>query len=74
MVGTAKLLVHRLNNLGRDDALYLPNAANEYIFDKYKSYTRPDDLPRNGGSACISVRFMVSGLLGISLKRRHAKP
>jgi GT2 family glycosyltransferase/glycosyltransferase involved in cell wall biosynthesis len=49
VVGTAKLLVHRLNNLGRDDALYLPNAANEYIFDKYKSYTRPDDLPRNGG-------------------------
>lgn len=49
VVGTAKLLVYRLNNLGRDDALYLPNAANEYLFDRYKNYACPDDLPRNGG-------------------------
>ena len=48
VVGTAKVLVQRLNDLGRDDALYLPNAANEYIFDKYKSYARPIDLPSNG--------------------------
>ncbi|AZD89462.1 MULTISPECIES: glycosyltransferase [Pseudomonas] len=45
VVGTAKLLQKRLQDLGRSDALYLPNAANEYIFDKYKSYSRPIDLP-----------------------------
>lgn len=45
LVGTAKLLVQRLTNLGRADTLYLPNAANEYIFDKYKSYSRPVDMP-----------------------------
>ena len=48
VVGTAKILVERLVNLGRDDALYLPNAANEYIFDKYKTYTRPIDFPSQG--------------------------
>lgn len=48
VVGTARLLVDRLHNMGRKDALYLPNAANEYIFDKYKSYQRPKDLPSNG--------------------------
>ena len=45
VVGTAKILVKRLQDLGREDALYLPNAANEYIFDKYKNFSRPDDLP-----------------------------
>lgn len=45
VVGTARLLVSRLHRLGRADALYLPNAANEYIFDKYKAYARPVDLP-----------------------------
>ena len=45
VVGTAKLLVNRLENLDRADALYLPNAANEYIFDKYKKYSKPNDLP-----------------------------
>jgi len=47
VVGTAKVLVQKLIDLGRSDALYLPNAANEYIFDKYKSYSRPVDLPGN---------------------------
>ena len=45
VVGTAKILVKRLQYLGREDALYLPNAANEYIFDKYKNFSRPGDLP-----------------------------
>lgn len=45
VVGTANLLVRQLQDLGRADALYLPNAANEYIFDKYRTYTRPADLP-----------------------------
>lgn len=47
VVGTAKILVRKLCDLGRDDAVYLPNAANEYIFDKYKIYSRPADLPTN---------------------------
>lgn len=46
VVGTAKVLVKKLQELGRNDAMYLPNAANEYIFDKYKKYERPSDLPR----------------------------
>lgn len=45
VVGTAKILVQRLNELGRKDAIYLPNAANEYIFDKYKKYSKPFDFP-----------------------------
>ena len=45
VVGTAKVLVNKLHELGRSDAMYLPNAANEYIFDKYKKYERPSDLP-----------------------------
>ncbi|OAE41224.1 glycosyltransferase [Brucella intermedia] len=45
VIGTARVLVSQLNKLGRDDAIYLPNAANEYIFDIYKDYERPSDLP-----------------------------
>ena len=45
VVGTAKVLVNKLRELGRYDVVYLPNAANEYIFDKYKKYERPIDLP-----------------------------
>ncbi|HHT8377760.1 MULTISPECIES: glycosyltransferase [Citrobacter] len=45
VVGTAKLLVKRLEDLGREDAIYLPNAANEYIFDKYRKYSKPFDMP-----------------------------
>ena len=48
VIGTATILVERLISLGRKDALYLPNAANEIIFDKYKSFNRPSDLPSNG--------------------------
>lgn len=44
--GTAQILVENLRNKGREDVLYLPNAANEYIFDHYKSYPRPGDLPK----------------------------
>ncbi len=47
VVGTAKILTQRLKDLGRDDAVYSPNAANEYIFDKYKTCPRPLDLPEN---------------------------
>lgn len=53
VVGTAKLLVQRLVDLKRADAWYLPNAANEYIFDKYKSYARPTDLPTNNKKTAL---------------------
>ncbi|MEL4073350.1 glycosyltransferase [Ochrobactrum sp. GPK 3] len=47
VIGTAKILVKQLKKLGRQDAIYLPNAANEYIFDSYKKHDRPIDLPFN---------------------------
>ncbi len=47
VIGTAKILVEKLRQMHRDDAIYLPNAANEYIFDKYRKYERPADLPIN---------------------------
>ncbi len=55
VVGTAKVLVKKLQSMGRNDAVYLPNAANEYIFDKYKNYDRPLDLP--GKSRKIALYF-----------------
>lgn len=45
VAGTAQILVEKLRHKGRDDALYIPNAANEYLFDYFKSYPKPKDLP-----------------------------
>jgi GT2 family glycosyltransferase/glycosyltransferase involved in cell wall biosynthesis len=45
VVGSARVLVEKLRSLGRADAIYAPNAANEYIFDKYGEFARPIDLP-----------------------------
>ncbi|MFO3795856.1 MAG: glycosyltransferase [Anaerolineales bacterium] len=45
VLGTAQVLVEALKRKGRADAFYLPNAANERLFDKYKIYERPPDLP-----------------------------
>lgn len=53
VVGTAALLVKRLMDMGRIDALYLPNASNECIFDKYRSFSRPADLPTRGRRRAI---------------------
>ena len=53
VVGTAKILVGRLTAHGRTDALYLPNAANEYIFDKYKSHPRQIDMPTRGKGTAL---------------------
>ena len=44
-IGTARVLVQKLRDLGCGHAIYLPNAANEYIFDKYKNHLRPSDMP-----------------------------
>ncbi|SIP88136.1 polysaccharide pyruvyl transferase family protein [Solilutibacter tolerans] len=44
VVGTAKVLQGVLKSRGRADALYLPNAANESIFDAYRHYERPAEL------------------------------
>ncbi|EKT4072080.1 hypothetical protein C7E17_00720 [Stenotrophomonas maltophilia] len=44
VVGTAKVLRDKLVVAGRSDALYLPNAANERIFDSYKEYARPAEI------------------------------
>jgi GT2 family glycosyltransferase/glycosyltransferase involved in cell wall biosynthesis len=37
--GSAKLLRDKLVTMGRKDALYVPNAANEEIFDLYKKFS-----------------------------------
>lgn len=44
VVGTAKVLRDKLVAEGRSDALYLPNAANERIFDSYKEYSCPVEI------------------------------
>lgn len=43
VVGTAKVLQNMLKGRGRDDALYLPNAFNEAIFDCYRTFPRPHE-------------------------------
>ncbi|BDU15468.1 glycosyltransferase [Lysobacter auxotrophicus] len=43
VVGTAKILQHKLIEMGRPDARYLPNAVNESIFDSYREYPRPSE-------------------------------
>lgn len=45
--GTARKLTERLVTDGRSDAFYLPNAADEKVFSKYKKYNKPHDLPDN---------------------------
>jgi GT2 family glycosyltransferase len=45
-VGTAQALVEKLTEAGAAHPQYLPNAADERIFDCYKSYERPTDYPR----------------------------
>ena len=52
-VGSAKGLVNSLKIAGRDDALYIPNAADEKIFDRYKQYTRPPDLRTSKARKCL---------------------
>ena len=41
VVGTARALVQILRDRGRDDAVYLPNAANDAIFDHYVRHPKP---------------------------------
>lgn len=47
VVGTAKVLVEELKRRGRPDAIYLPNAANDAIFDHYRSWPRPSEYDEN---------------------------
>lgn len=53
--GSAEVLVRKLRDLGRADARYVPNGASEYVFDAYKTYARPRDLPR--GKRPIGLYF-----------------
>ncbi len=46
VIGTAKVLTKQLVERGRKDAIYLPNAANEYIFDNTHPYRKPTNLPK----------------------------
>jgi GT2 family glycosyltransferase len=45
VIGTSKELTDKLVTMGRRDAVYLPNAANEYIFEQCQQYKKPVDLP-----------------------------
>lgn len=45
VTGTSQELTKKLRSMGRDEAVYLPNAANEYIFDNNRRYERPSGLP-----------------------------
>ena len=45
VTGTSKLLINILMAIGRTDAVYLSNAANEYLFDRNQHFKRPVDLP-----------------------------
>ncbi len=58
VTGTSQLLVNKLNRLGRKDAVYLPNAANEYIFNKNIVHKRPADVPVS------SVALYIGSLYG----------
>ncbi|MHC1794614.1 glycosyltransferase [Escherichia coli] len=53
VVGTAKVLVEKLKQRGRSDAIYLPNAANEYLFDKYRKFVKPNDYPSGFDSVAL---------------------
>lgn len=43
VTGTARVLRESLVRMGRRDAIYLPNAYNETIFDIYRSHPRPKE-------------------------------
>ena len=43
VVATADFLFEKIKGLGREDVELLPNAANELIFNKYMSYSRPKE-------------------------------
>jgi glycosyltransferase involved in cell wall biosynthesis len=43
-VGTARVLVRDLERAGRRDALYLPNAGNEAIFQLERTFPRPPEI------------------------------
>lgn len=56
--GISKLLIKKMIEMGRKDAIYLPNAANEYIFDNSNIYKRPSDLPEG------SIALYIGSLYG----------
>jgi GT2 family glycosyltransferase/glycosyltransferase involved in cell wall biosynthesis len=58
VIGTSKLLIKKLGEMGRNEAIYLPNAANEYIFDNNNIYKRPSGLPEG------SVALYIGSLYG----------
>jgi GT2 family glycosyltransferase/glycosyltransferase involved in cell wall biosynthesis len=44
-VGTARLLVEKLRAMGAREPQYIPNAADESVFDAYHRHSRPADYP-----------------------------
>lgn len=60
VAGTARVLQEVLKQQGRDDAMYLPNAANEKIFGQYNCYMLPQEYVAYD---CYRYRFIYFGSL-----------
>lgn len=73
VVGTARLLVSRLVEMGRSDALYLPNAANDRIFDLYGHFPRPADLPTIRGRVFLYFGSLYGEWFGWDYVRTAAR-
>jgi GT2 family glycosyltransferase len=56
--------------MGRSEAVYLPNAANEYIFDYNQSYKKPSDLP--DGSIALYIGSLYGEWFGWEYIREAA--
>jgi len=46
LIGSAPVLVERLERVGNKDVLLLPNAVNSRLFDAARRYPRPGDVPQ----------------------------
>jgi glycosyltransferase involved in cell wall biosynthesis len=57
VIGTSRVFTNELMVMGRNDAIYLPNAANEYIFDNHQQYKRPADLPEGPFALTIDSSY-----------------
>ncbi|KJR42723.1 family 2 glycosyl transferase [Candidatus Magnetoovum chiemensis] len=45
---TAQILAEQVKKLGRDDVVYLPNAADETLFNQYGNWPIPKDMDKPG--------------------------
>lgn len=70
VTGTSMVLTKKLMGMGRNEAVYLPNAGNEYIFDHNRRYERPSDLP--DGSVALYIGSLYGEWFGWEYIREAA--